>query len=72
MDPALAFLQSQIGLEGAVGLVVGPILIIWTVEYVELVKYYVPVKNHIDRISIATLLNQFCIKKMDGEKINGW
>ena len=48
-------IEIKIGLDqfGLWGLYFESVLIIRTVGYVELVEYYMSVKNHIDRISIV-------------------
>ena len=53
---AVVLVQSEIGLNrviGFVGATTGSVLIIRTVQCVKLVEYYMPLKNHVDQISIA-------------------
>ena len=38
---------------GPVGLTMDPVSIIRTVQYVELIEYFMCVKNHVDRIAVV-------------------
>ena len=51
LSKVVALVQSKIGLDrtvGLVGAITGPVLIIRTVQCVELIGHYILVKNHFD------------------------
>ena len=49
---------------GPVGPITGHVLIIRTIQFVELVEYFISVKNHVDQISVVTRSEQILVNNL--------